>query len=95
MNVLKTKWMIIRLKNKDTTEMVNDRIYIGNIAIERVQKYLHLGSWFHEKMVRATVIRMRNLICRHNVSLDLRMKICDGQSSVLTREMKFINEETN
>ena len=41
--------MIIRKKNKDVGEIANDRICIGNTTIEPAQKYLYLGTWFHEE----------------------------------------------
>ena len=65
----------------------NDRIYIENTEIERIQKYLYLGTGFHAEMdqkieikaetakSKATLLCMRNPTSWRDVPLDLPMRL--------------------
>lgn len=45
-NVVKTKWMVIHKKEIDAS--TTGHIYIGSEEVERVDKFLYLGTWFRE-----------------------------------------------
>ncbi|CAH1223061.1 unnamed protein product, partial [Diabrotica balteata] len=60
MNIKKNKYMIITKKTNIPTN-----IHLGNIPIERVDKYKYLGTWISDNNDQTTELRARIEIARN------------------------------
>ena len=79
--------MVVHEREKEAAVIAHQKMYINDNEIERVENYTYLGTWFHEETnqsmkmktrigkAKAALMKMRNLVSRRELNLDLKMRL--------------------